>query len=161
MLSTFKKTCVCAICIMYIIHQSSILSFCVAVNQGQHFTTFLIMSVNSVVRVAMRPAALRKKGECLPTRGNCVVPTRRGDATACTLAQPPWDTPGGVCHILLPLLFSEACNYLLVLDLAISHSLCHHRKGNVFTLSLYIWYILKEMCIYVFLAPAERFFFIV
>lgn len=68
-----------------------------------------------------------------------------------------WETaPGGACRLLSYYLFSEVCDYLLAFDLSITCCLCHHRKGNVFALSLCIFYrISKEVCIYVFIAPAE------
>lgn len=62
--------------------------------------------------------------------------------------------PGvGPLPLLLPLLFSEAEGYLLVLDLASTHHLGEHGKGNVLALSPCTYdKTLKELCIYVFIS---------
>lgn len=115
----------------------------VSVDQRQHFTRdniFLVMLTR--IRTCLQQSmwgltALGMRSEFLPSgetlfysaqpRHGCHSSLPRSPVIPLLeMVSPP---------LILPLLFSELYDYLLLLDLAITQCVWKHRKGNVFALS--------------------------
>lgn len=132
-------------------------------DQGQHFTNCL-GPTNSGNRVL--PTS-HMSSDCTGSKKgvscSCSVCTAQ---TACVWSFPcsAVTLPLAVVSLpfLSPLLFSEASDYLLMLDLASTHCLWEPRKGNVLALSSRIYNTtLKELCIYIFINHLSQIIFIV